>query len=143
MFLRLCSGVNCRRAFFAFLAVFAFIFATDFLIHGKLLSDAYHATASLWRGESEMRDGGYCWWMLAGQILTAKMFVMIFAKGYEGKGPIEGVRFGLLAGLFSVSHCFIQYAVTPIPRSLFLVWVATGLIQMILSGIIAALIYRK
>lgn len=138
-----CSGINCKRAFFAFGAVFAVIFATDFLIHGKLLADAYHATASLWRSEAEMRDGGFCLWMLLGQLLIAKMFVVIFAKGYEGKGPAEGVRFGLLAGLFSVSHCFIQYAVTPIPRSLLLVWVATGLMQMILAGIVAALVYRR
>ena len=86
---------------------------------------------------------GQCIWMLLGQILAAKFFTILFAKGYEGKGPMEGVRFGMLAGVFYVSHYFIQFAVTPLPRSLFLAWVTSGMIQMILCGIVASLVYKK
>jgi len=141
MFTGICSGVNCKRLVPAILAVLAVIFISNYFIHGKLLEGAYQATANIWRTDTEMKS--HCAWMFLGQALIAVFFTLIFAKGHEGKGLMEGVRFGLLIGLFYVGHFFIQYVTTPIPRSLLMAWVTLGMIQMILAGIVASLVYKK
>lgn len=133
------SGVNCKRVLFTTLAVFAFIFASDFLIHGVIMKGLYAETASLWRPEAEMK----CLWMILGQVIIAKVFALMFAKGYEGKGIPEGLRFGFLAGCFAIAHWSIQYAVTPVTSNIFGMWCVTGLVQFMLAGVVASLIYKK
>ena len=135
-----CS-VNCKRLGVAFCAVFAVIFITDFILHGILLKNLYLQTAAAWRTEAEMQ--GHMVWMVLGQALTAFMGAWIFAKGYEGKGLGEGVRFGLLMGGFSSGHCLIQYSVSPVPCSLLGAWVIGTVVQMTLVGVVAAAVYRK
>jgi len=71
------------------------------------------------------------------------LFIYIFTKGYEGKGVAEGIRYGLIIGLLMlVVGMFNQYAVYPIPLNLTIQWFIYGLIQFIIVGIVAALIYR-
>ena len=125
----------------AFVGAFLVILASDFVLHGVLLKDLYAQTASAWRSEADMQ--AHMGYMLAGQAIAALFLVWIFAKGYEGKGLGEGVRFGLLIGAFGSAHCFIQYAVTPIPCSLLCAWVAGMLVQSVLAGLAAAAIYKK
>jgi hypothetical protein len=123
------------------LGVFAFIWASNFLIHGLILKSAYAATASLWRPEAEMCK--FFMYLLGGQLVISIFFSWIFAKGYEGKGWQEGVRFGLLIGLFSCGPTLISYAVSPLPCSIACAWMGLGLIQYVLAGIVASLIYKK
>lgn len=135
------NRVNTKRLWWTALAVFAWIFASDMVIHGWWLKDTYMATASLWRPEGEMNQ--FMSWMMSGQFLTAFFLTFIFAKGYEGKGWQEGARYGLLMGLFSCSQMFIQYAVTPLPASLFWSWIGAAMFQAVLGGIIASWIYKN
>lgn len=135
------NGINVKRLIYATLAVFGFIFLTDWLIHGPILGNCYKETKELWRSEEEMQN--YFLFLLLGQLLIAKYFTFIFAKGYQGKGIMEGVRFGLLMGLFSCGALFIQYATTPIPSSILWSWVAATIAQAILAGIIACMVYKK
>ena len=135
------ENVNVKRLFLTVLAVFAFVFVSDFVIHHILLGPTYRDTSSLWRSEGEMK--GYMIWMLIGQFLTAAFFSVIFAKGYEGKGLGEGVRYGLLIGPFAIAPHFIQYAVTPLPQFLLWSWIAGTMVQAILGGVIAAAVYRR
>lgn len=135
------NRVNTKRLWPTALAVFAWIFLSDFLIHGWWLKDAYMKTSQLWRPEAEM--GQFMSWMMSGQFLTAFFLSFIFTKGYEGKGWMEGARYGTLMGLFSVSQMCIQYAVTPLPASIFWSWVGAAMFQAIMAGIIASWIYKK
>jgi hypothetical protein len=141
MFMGLLSGINLKRLIAAILAVFVYIFLSDMIIHGWLLAGAYAQTASAWRSQEQMQ--AFFPWMLLGQFIIAKYFVWIFAKGYEGKGIGEGIRFGSLIGLFSAGGSFVQYAVYPISLTVVLSWCALGLIQSILGGVLVSLVYKR
>ncbi len=141
MLMNLTKGVNLKKAVIAIVAVFAYIFVTDIFIHGIALKGLYAATASAWRPEAEMQAN--ILWMCIGQFILAKYFVWIFAKGYEGKGVMEGVRFGALMGLFVVGTYFVQYAVQPITLEILAAWSVLGTVQSIGAGAVAALLYRR
>jgi hypothetical protein len=132
--------VNWKRLALSIVAVFAFIFVSDFVIHGKLLAETYKATASVWRPESEMMS--YMPFMTLGQLVIAAFFCLIFTYGYQGRGAGEGVRYGLYMGGFSAGPMLGQYAYLPVPGSLVFTWVFAMLFQAIVSGIIVASIYK-
>jgi len=135
------EGLNLKRLTLAIVAVFIWILASDFVVHQLLLKSAYQATPNLWRTDSEIQE--HMVWMLLGQFLIAKFFTLIFAKGYTGKGLIEGVRFGLLAAFLTIGHYLIQYAVNPLTCSIALAWIGAAIVQSVLAGMVAAAIYRQ
>lgn len=134
-----CPRFNCKRLALTILAVFVTIWATDFLIHGLWLAPRYVETASLWRPAGEM----ITWAIFLGQFMAAAFFSIIFSYGYEGRGWMEGVRYGILMGLFASANTWISYAVSPMPLDITLSWVAASVGQGIVAGIVATLIYKK
>jgi len=133
--------MNTKRLVISLLAVFAFIFLSDMLIHGGILESAYKSTASLWRPEAEMQS--YMVWMFMAQFLMSLAFVLIFPFGYQGKGWTEGIRFGFYVGLICASNVLIQYAVTPLTMNIALAWIAAGFFQAMCVGVICATLQRK
>ena len=131
--------MNTKRYVLASLLVFAFVFIYDSVFHGKLLTNMYMATASLWRPQNE------CVWsaLFLGQFLFAFVFAFLFTKGYENKGLAEGIRYGLLIGLLFVPSHLISYAVEPLPFDLVIAWIIGGVVETILAGMIVAGVYRK
>lgn len=113
-------------------AVFAWFFATDWLIHGKILSDMYAETASVWRPGMDMNN--YFVWMVLGQFAIAFWMCWIFPYGYKNEGSWEGVRFGMWIGFLSCGHYFIQYATLPIPMKLLWAWCALAMVQSMAAG---------
>lgn len=132
--------MNTKRFLISCIVVFAFIFGFEWLFHGKLIHGFYEATPSMWRLESEMQN--YCWWLTGGLFLLSVFFCYIFTKGYENKGIGEGVRYGLIMGLFLAGPAFITYAVQPLPLQLIMAWVGGGLFELAVSGILVAAIYK-
>lgn len=135
------SNVNTKRLGMLAVAIIVYQMASDFLLHQVLLKSMYAETPTLWRPEAEI--GSMMGWMLLGQILIATFFALIFVKGYEGKGIGEGIRFGLLAGIFLNAPVFIQYAVSPMPSNLVCAWFCAGVAQAVGGGIVASLVYRR
>lgn len=130
--------MNTNRYIAATLVVFIAVFALDFLVHGVMLKDAYTQTAHLWRPEEEAN----MLYMFASQLLSSAVLVFIFTRHYEGRGIGEGMRFGLMIGLFLAALELGAYCYMPIPMSLLLSWMAAVLAKGIVSGIVAAAIYR-
>jgi len=131
--------MNIKRFFLAVLAVLATIVATNIIIHSFILMDTYTSLKQLWR--PDMMD--LMWIMYITDIILAFLFVYIFTKGYENKGILEGVRYGLLMGLLLDGIGTLgQYMVYPIPVSLAVQWFVYGMIRFVILGIIVALIYR-
>ncbi len=131
--------MNVKRYLITVAAVYAAFLAMDFVIHSVILMPAYAALSALWRPDMM----AYMWLMyLTGCIMTF-LFVYIFIKGYEGKGILEGLRFGLIIGLFmQVPGVWGQFMVYPIPFSLAIQWFIFGFIEFVVAGVIAAAIYR-
>lgn len=60
-------------------------------------------------------------------------FVFIFTKGYQNKGIMEGVRYGVYIALFiNFMVAVAQNVLYPIPYTLALQWFIYGSIQMVL-----------
>jgi len=135
------NGVNTKKFWMTTFAVFAFVFVSDWAIHGWFMASAYQETAGLWRDQESMKQ--MFTWLVWGQFMGSMMLSFIFTKGYENKGWQEGARYGFLIGLFTTSHYFIQFATTPMSSTVLWGWVGTGLIQATLAGVVASWVYKK
>ena len=135
--------MNWKRLWLAALLVFVAYLATNMLIHVVILGDEYMKPdiQQAMRPEGEMN--AYFWVRFVTMAVFAFFFTFIFAKGYERKGIIEGMRFGIYITLFYfVVTSFEQFMIYPIPYRAVRYWIAAGFVQSVLMGIIAALVYR-
>lgn len=83
------------------------------------------------------------WLMFIVGLLVAFLFTYIFVKGREGKGIQEGVRFGIIVCLFvTVPTGLGAWMMFPIPMALIARWILMGLLLNLISGILAAAIYK-
>lgn len=131
--------MNVNRYLIASLAVFVAAVVLDYVINGVILKDAYEATKSVWRPDMASKT----WIFFLIDLIYAFPFTYIFVRGYEGKGIIEGVRFGAIVGvLLSVPMAYGLYALLPVPYSLALQWFLYGFIEAVLLGLVAAAVYR-
>lgn len=133
------AEVNIKRFAISVLAVFLASQAIEFVVHGVILDPIYRATADVWRPDME----SYMWIMPVVGVIWSFLLAYIFVKGCEGKGIMEGIRFGLVIGLFvSIPMAYGTYAMIPIPYSLALQWFLYTLVECVVLGVILALIYR-
>jgi hypothetical protein len=133
--------MNTKKWVITSVVVFIAAQILEFIIHYLILGGTYQATSHLWRPEAEMNQMMWMMWLTG--LIWAFLFVYIFAKGYEGRGIMEGVRFGLLIGLFySLPMSLGSYVTIPMPFSLALNWFIFGMIEIVVLGVLAALIYK-
>lgn len=119
-------------------AIFLIFQICDFIIHRILLADYYSSLSEIWRPDMM----SLMWLMYPVGIVFSFLLMFIFIKGYEDRGILEGVRFGLMMGLVTVGMgALYQYVVYPLPFSLIIQWFGYGLAEFILAGIAAAAIY--
>lgn len=68
----------------------------------------------------------------------------IYSKGHEGSGVGEGIRFGFYISLISfLPIAYFTYALFPITYSLTLKWYLSGLVELIIIGIVLNKLYSK
>src|SRR5437879_8559998 len=75
----------------------------------------------------------------------APFFALIYVKGYEkGKpGLGQGFRYGLYVGaMLCVMNGFGWYVILPIPLALAFYWFLATLVEFIVAGIAAGLVYH-
>ena len=133
--------MNPKRLILVIVAVFVGVWVTDFLIHGVWLQSTYKETMSLWRPEPEMK--AHMIWLMLGQLLATVTFVVIWSKGFPATASLGGAcLYGVFMGLFSQANTFITFAVQPIPSSLAVKWVVSGVAQGALLGVLVFLVYR-
>ena len=131
--------MNTKKFLLTSLAVFVTLQILDFVIHGLLLGSVYDSLQETFRPDMASK----MWIMYLTGAIFSLLFVYIFSKGYEGKGITEGAKYGLIVGLIvHLVGSYNQYVVYPLPYSLALKWFLYGTIELILAGIVAALIYK-
>lgn len=126
------------------ITVFIGMAVLNIIVHGVLLSSAYQTEPyrSVMRPESEMNSMMWIYYVV--YIVQSFFFTLIFLKGYEGKGVMEGVRYGSYMGmLMATPMAYASYAMYPMPYSLAFQWFIYGIIQYILLGIILAIVVGK
>ena len=114
-----------------------------FLIHGVWLGPVYEAMEAdaVFRPKAEMDP--MMWVMFSAGAVWVVVFVYIFIRGREGKGLMEGVRYGVLMGLFySLTVTFNSYVIYPIPFDLAVKWFFGDFATVIISGVITSLVYK-
>lgn len=132
--------MNIKRLIWAIVVVFAILQITDPIIHGYILASSYEALPGVWRENMDAK----MWIMILNSLMFSILFVYFFAKGYEEKGIMEGVRFGILTALFVFVYSAInQYVVYPLPFTLIVKWAFYGFIQFLLCGVATAYIYKS
>jgi len=131
--------MNVKKYILAVLAVFVVFELLDFIIHSVILADAYESLQGVWR--QNMMN--YMWVMYVTALIWSVFFVYIFTKGYQNRGWLEGLRYGLLIGLLMlVMGMFNQWGVYPLPIGLVVQWFVFGLIQFMICGVVVALVYK-
>ncbi len=135
--------MNRKKFWLAALFVYLAYVATTFIIHSVILRGYYMRPdiQTAWRPEAEMN--AHSWVRFLTMAVFSFFFTFIFAKGHERKGLMEGIRFGIYIGLFTFFvSSFEQFIIYPIPYAVVWYWIVAGLIQSVLMGIIAALVYK-
>ena len=122
-----------KKLWTTFIVVFVVYFILDWLINGVLLHSTYMAedVAKIMRPEVDVNSN--MWIIIICDLFYTFFFTLIFSKGFENKGWMEGVRFGFYVGLMvSLPMAYITYAVQPIPYSLALQWFIYGTLSNII-----------
>ena len=133
--------MNNKTFWIGFVVVYLVMQALGYVIHEVLMGDTYEKLASIFRPEAEMMD--MMWMMMVSSAVTIYMFCYIFTRGYEGKGIMEGVRFGalvsfLMAGAWSVD----VHVIYPVPANVASIWLISGFVSFMIAGAIFAAIYK-
>jgi hypothetical protein len=119
--------------------VFVLWSALDFVIHGVILSQAYQATASLWRPFTDMKIG----LIRLVTLIVAAVFVGIYAMLVNPKSVKTGLLYGLLLGLFSgVPMAFGTYSYMAITMNIVVVWFLGSVVEMTLAGLCVGAIIK-
>lgn len=135
------TGINIPRFLLASVIGFIFVFGYDYLVHHVLLMETYETTADLWRAPETMEQ--FFPYMLGYQALYVIFLGFIFTRNFEGKGIMEGVRFGIALGLLLALCNAAAYIWMPIPLNLALAWGGCAIGSAIGIGVIFALLYKK
>ena len=123
------------------LVVFVGMFALDFLFHAVYMVENYKSIASIMRPEADQMR--YFPALLLGQLFITVGFVYVFIKGREGKGIGEGIRYGLIIGLFfGFGSTIINYAIYPISGTIMLNYLFWYPIECMILGIITSSMYK-
>ena len=130
-----------RKAFLiAAVAVFVVYQILNFLVYNVLLADAWSASGVL-RPDADMMSKMWIMWLTG--LLWSFIFVYLFHSVRQRQGVMEGVRYGFCIGLFvMVPTAYNSYATLPIAHSLALTWLAYGMLQVILCGVVVSLVYK-
>jgi len=135
--------MNWSKIFLAVILVFVAVVITELIIHAVILKGLYDSLGGNYGFRDRSQMTSYTWVMIIIGLVYSFFFVFIFAKGYEGKGIIEGIRYGIIIGFFWVFvSSFNTFSLFRMPYSLTWYWIIFGFIQTIIYGIITALVYK-
>jgi hypothetical protein len=129
-----------KKLWLGFVAVFVLLQGLDYLIHNVILSSYYASDAlkHIWRPDMESK----MWMFPVIGLFFSFFFTLIFSKGYEGKGIAEGVRYGLYVSLMvNIPAAYSSYVLYPFPYALTLQWFLYGTLELIIAGVVLAMIY--
>lgn len=124
-----------------FLAIYIVYQILSYLTHNVLLAEHYALLSDVFRPPWELEEMSSL--LYVSSAIYLYLFCQIFTLVYRGKGVAEGMRFGLLLGLFLlVPFAIDSYVIYPITPAIAALWFITGVIGFVISGAIFAAIYR-
>jgi hypothetical protein len=135
------KALSNKTFWIGWIVVFIVMQIYGYLVHEVGLSETYESLASIFRPKEEMDS--MMWMMMVGGVFSLLLFCYIFTWGHEGKGVMEGVRYGALIGVFaSIISAVDSYVIYPLTGELAVIWFVTGVIAFVISGAVFAAIYK-
>ena len=133
--------MNTQKYVIASLAAAVFMFFYGFLVYGVLLTDY---VASITIPGTMVAEGEENMMLIAlGTIIQAFGLGLLYTKGHEGKGPMEGVRFGLFVGIFLIGIYVLMAGLTPYSVQTQLTFGAIDTVMYMGAGVVFAMLYKK
>ena len=133
--------MNMKRFGLSCIAVWLVYQVMTFVIHQVLLAETYGSLKSVWRAEAEMMS--MLWIPMLTSVVWTILFCYIFTRGYENRGPMEGLRYGLVMGLFLAPiNSYDWYMVLPITIGLAHAWFVATIVMAVVCGLVVGLVYR-
>jgi len=132
-----------KKFWLTFILVFVVLEATNYFFYMYLLDPLWKdpEVSRAFRPEEEMFSKMWLGYIL--DLIWSFFFTFFFAKGYENRGLMEGVRFGIYIGLFYFLVVnYGNYVIFPLPYKATLYPFLCGFAQAIILGIVAALVYK-
>ncbi len=135
------NAIGNKTCWIGWVVVLVVMNVYGYLIHEIGLSETYQSLASVFRPREEM--DAMMWMMMVGGAVSLLLFCYIVTLGHEGKGIMEGVRYGILIGLFaSIPMSVDHYVIYPITGELAAIWFVTGVVGFVIAGAVFAAIYK-
>ena len=130
-----------KRSLIAVAAIFVLWTILDFILHNQILMSTYEATPSLWRPMEEMM--GKMWIMHLTVLVSALVFVYIYARFFAEKQMSSAVKYGIVYGIsVGMSMGYGTYTVMPIPYVLAAGWFWGAVVQTTLAGVLLDIIVK-
>jgi len=133
--------MNTQKYVIASFIAAIFIFFYGYLMYGVLLVD-YIASISnsammLAQGSENMTYIGL------GCLIQGFGLGLIYVRGHEGKGAIEGVRFGLYVGIFLIGIYVLMAGTMPVSLRAAITYGIIDTVMYMGAGVCFALLYKK
>lgn len=124
------------------LAIVAAYVAMSILGFGSdvLLADYTPMMKALGRQGADLE--GHMMWMMLGYLIVTAVFCFLYAHHHEGKGWVEGARFGLYIGVMMSGITMVMYAVLPMDGMESLLSAIVGIVIYVVGGIVTSLVYK-
>jgi hypothetical protein len=135
--------MNMTRLVLAALAATVVDGVYGFVVYGNALAGQFAAFPGVFR--SAENGTAALPLMFCGILVGMSAVTYVYAKGYEGgSGLIEGLRFGLLIGIFDAGYFIgVDYGILNIGRRLALMMALAGLVEWLVVGCTIGLMYRS
>ncbi len=138
--------MNLKKLAIAIVVSFIILLVSGFLIHGVWLANTYtqmRASGMNFRPATDMMHKMWIIWV--SNFVYAFLFVFVYARGSENKPWVgQGVRFGIIATLFTVvPNTLNDYLVYNISYTLAVKWMISGLVVLVIMGVVVAAICKK
>ena len=114
--------------------------AVGAIFFGLVFTDAQEATSTAFRAEGTENHGI----AMAGYVAWSFAFSFVFARGFEKRGWLEGVRFGLIVWLlYFVPMTLGIYGYFVVGSEWTVCALISGLAESLACGSVAALVFRN
>ncbi len=129
-----------KKVWLGFIATFVTLEILEAVVNSVILNSAYQSTKQVWR--PDMMSKIWIFHLLV--LIGSFFFAFIFSKGFENKGIVEGVRYGIYIGIWlSVGKAYGTYAMIAIPYSLALQWFIYGVLEYVIAGVVLAFVFGQ
>lgn len=133
--------MNTNKYVIASLGAAVFIFIYGWLVYGLLLIDYVNSISP---AAMVMEEGSENMMYIAlGCLIQGFGLGLIYTKGHEGKGPMEGVRFGLFVGIFLLGMYVLMSGISPYTMQASITFAIIDTIMYMGAGVVLSLLYKK